>query len=360
MRLILQNVIITALTASALSTAISPATQTGLTDRTAMRVDSLLARFDEPGSPGVAVAVLSRGHVVYMRGHGLANLEYCVPITPETIFNVASVSKQVTAFSIVLLTQQGELDLDEDIRTYLPELPDFGEIVTLRHLIHHTSGLRGILNSLTIAGWQEGDVVTKKQITRMIRSQRELNYKPGDEYLYVNTGYVLIVEIVERVTGQPFDEWTKTHIFAPLDMNDTVFCSDFEQVIPNRAYSYHESERDGGTFKKSVSNINLVGPSGLYTTAADLVKWIQNFDDARVGGRCTIEQMHVRGTLNNGDTLSYAYGLIINEYRGLKRISHEGSIAGFRSCVARFPDQALAVIVLSNVASTDIGRLTNQ
>jgi CubicO group peptidase (beta-lactamase class C family) len=329
-------------------------------ETTATKVDSLLAMYDEPGSPGAAVAVVSQGRVVYMRGRGLANLEYGIPVTPETVFDAASLSKQFTAFAIVLLVQRGDLDLDEDIRTYIPDVPDFGEMITLRHLIHHTSGLRGTLNSLAMAGWKVGDVVSREQIMKMIRSQRELNYRPGDEYLYVNTGYLLMVEIVERVMGQAFDEWTKTHIFAPLGMNNTFFHADFEQVVPNRAYSYHESEEDSGAFKKSLNNIYFVGPSGLLTTVADLVKWVRNFDDARLGGRGAIEQMHERGVLNNGETLPYSYGQFISEYRGMDRISHEGSIAGFRTCIARFPDQALAIIVLSNAAFTRPGRLASR
>lgn len=326
----------------------------------ATKVDSLLVIYDDPGSPGAAVAVVSEGRVVYMRGHGMANLEYGIAITPETIFDVASVSKQVTAFAIVLLVQRGELDLDEDIHTYVPDLPDFGEIITLRHLIHHTSGLRGPLNSLAMAGWHAEDAITREHISKIIRSQRELNYKPGDKYLYVNTGYLLLVEIVERVTGQAFDEWTKTNIFSPLGMDDSFFHVDVGRVIPNRAYSYSESREESGAFEKNVNNLYFVGPSGLFTTVGDLVKWVRNFENASVGGLGAIDQMHVRGVLNNGDTLSYAYGQVISEYKGVKRVSHEGSIAGFRSCIARFPSQALAVIVLSNVATTKPDRLANQ
>ncbi|NIN72257.1 MAG: serine hydrolase [Gemmatimonadetes bacterium] len=310
------------------------------------RVDQLFAPWDAPGSPGAALAVARDGEIVYEQGYGLAQLEYEIPITPTTVFHVASVSKQFTAFAVAMLADQGKLSLDDDIRTHLPEVPDFGDTITIRHLIHHTSGLRDQWVLLAMAGWRLDDVITRDQIMRLVRRQRELNFTPGDEYLYCNTGYTLLAEIVERVTGQSFAEWTADNIFRPLGMTDTHFHDDHELVVPNRAYSY--ARRDNG-YRKAVLSYANVGATSLFTTVRDLVKWEKNLSDGKVGGPAVIEAMHRRGILNNGDTLSYAFGLGIGEYRGLRTVGHSGSDAGYRSYVTRFPEEDFIVVVLSNL-----------
>lgn len=311
------------------------------------RVDQLFAPWDVPGSPGAALAVVRDGEIVYEQGYGLAQLEYDIPITPKTIFHVASVSKQFTAFAITMLAEAGKLSLDDDIRVYLPEIADFGDTITIRHLIHHMSGLRDQWVLLAMAGWRLDDVITRDQIMRLVWRQRELNFKPGDEYLYCNTGYTLLAEIVERITGQSFAEWTAENIFQPLEMTSTHFHDDHQLVVPNRAYSY---ARQGGGYRKAVLSYANVGATSLFTTVEDLAKWETNLDDGRVGGPAVIQTMHTRGVLNSGDTLSYAFGLGIGEYRGVKTIGHSGADAGFRSYVVRFPEEDFAVVVLSNLA----------
>jgi CubicO group peptidase (beta-lactamase class C family) len=310
------------------------------------QVDQLFAPWNVPGSPGAALAVARGGAIVYEQGYGLAQLEYEVPITPTTVFHVASVSKQFTAFAVTMLADAGKLSLDDDIRIHLPEVPDFGDTITIRHLIHHTSGLRDQWVLLAIAGWRLDDVITRDQIMRLVRRQRELNFTPGDEILYCNTGYTLLAEIVERVTGQSFAEWTAQNIFQPLGMTDTHFHDDHQLVVPNRAYSY---ARRGGGYRKAVLSYANVGATSLFTTVEDLVRWEDNLDDGRVGGPAVIEAMHTRGILNDGDTLSYAFGLGIGEHRGLRTVGHSGGDAGFRSYVVRFPEEELAVVVLSNL-----------
>ncbi|NIM49537.1 MAG: serine hydrolase [Gemmatimonadales bacterium] len=313
------------------------------------KVDQLFAPVDRPGSPGAAVAIARDGAIVYKRGYGYAQLEYDIPITPSTVFHVASVSKQFTAFAITLLAEQGKLSLDDDIRTHLPDIPDFGQTITIRHLIHHTSGLRDQWNLLALAGWRLDDVITREHILRLIQHQRELNFDPGDEYLYSNTGYTLLAEIVARVTGQSFREWTAEHIFRPLGMTSTHFHDDHEMIVPNRAYSYSYN-RTGG-FRKSVLSYANVGATSLFTTVEDLAKWAHNLDEGRVGGGRVIDWMHTRGILNNGDTLGYAFGLGIGTYEGLKTVGHSGADAGFRSHLVRFPEHGFAIAVLSNLAS---------
>jgi CubicO group peptidase (beta-lactamase class C family) len=310
------------------------------------RVDQLFAPWDVPGSPGAAMAVARNGEIVYEQGYGLAQLEYEVPITPTTVFHVASVSKQFTAFAVTMLAEEGKLSLDDDIRIHLPEVPDFGDTITIRHLIHHTSGLRDQWVLLAMAGWRLDDVITRDQIMRLVRRQRELNFTPGAEYLYCNTGYTLLAEIVERVTGQSFAEWTAENIFQPLEMTDTHFHDDHQLVVPNRAYSY---ARRADGYRKAVLSYANVGATSLFTTVRDLVKWEENLGDGKVGGPAVIEAMHTRGILNDGDTLSYAFGLGIGEHRGLRTVGHSGGDAGFRSYAVRFPDEDFAVVVLSNL-----------
>jgi CubicO group peptidase (beta-lactamase class C family) len=322
------------------------------------KVDKLFAEWDKPDSPGAAVIVVKNGAVLYKRGYGIANLEYDIPITPATVFHVASVSKEFTAFAIVLLASQGKLSLDDDIHKYLPELPDYGKKITLRHLIHHTSGLRDQWELLGMAGWRLDDVITKQHILKVVSHQRELNFAPGDEFLYSNTGYTLLAVIVERVTGQSFRQFTQENIFKPLGMTTTHFHDDHEMIVKNRAYSYEAQA--GGGFKLSALNYANAGATSLFTTVEDLARWIHNFDDGKVGGKALIEQMYQTGTLNNGKPISYAFGLDVGTYGGLRRIEHSGGDAGYRSHVLWFPEEQFGVAVLSNLASFNPSELAQQ
>lgn len=318
-------------------------------------VDQLFKTWDKPDSPGAAVAVLKEGEVIYKKGYGYAQLEYDIPITPSTIFHVASVSKQFTAFAIDMLAGQGKLFLDDDIHTYLPEIPDFGKSITIRHLVHHTSGLRDQWELLAMAGWRLDDVITKEHILTAVKNQKELNFSPGDEYLYCNTGYTLLAEIVERVSGHAFPYWTKKNIFEPLGMSHTHFHDDHEMIVKNRAYSYVPDENGG--FKKKVLSYSNVGATSLFTTVEDLAKWANNFFEKSLGGSEVIAQMEQQGVLNSGEKIDYAFGLVIGEYKGLKTISHSGGDAGFRSHLLLFPDQRFAVAVLSNCGSMNPAQL---
>lgn len=319
------------------------------------QVDKLFSQWDKPDSPGASLAVIKKGEVIYKKGYGSANLEYDIPITPSTVFHVASVSKQFTAFSVAMLAQQGKLSLDDDIHKYLPEVPDFGKTITIQHLTHHISGMRDQWELLAVAGWRLDDVITKEHILKMVKNQKELNFEPGEQYLYCNTGFTLLAEIVSRVTGKSFREWTEKNIFEPLNMSDTQFYDDHERIVKNRAYSYVPVRDDG--FKKRRLNYANVGATSLFTTAEDMAKWVKNFDDGRVGGTDVIDQMHEQGVLNNGKRISYAFGLVIGEHKGLKTVSHSGGDAGYRSHVVRFPEQEFAVIVLSNLGSFNTSRI---
>ena len=312
------------------------------------QIDQLLIAWDNPQTPGAAIAVVRNGRIIFKKGYGSANLEYDIPVSPSTVFHIASVSKQFTAFSVLLLAREGKLSLDDDIRKYIPEIPDFGRVITLRQLAHHTSGLRDQWNLLAMAGWRLDDVITKEHILKLISKQQELNFNPNDEFLYCNTGFTLLAEVVARVSGKSFADFTKERIFDPLRMNNTLFYDDHEKIVRNRAYSFYEAV---GGYKKSVLSYANVGATSLFTTVEDLSLWAMNFENPVVGDAEIIKEMNRKGILNNGDTISYALGQDVDKYKGLKFISHGGGDAGYRTFLGRFPDQKFSVIVFSNLAS---------
>ena len=319
------------------------------------RVDKLFEKWDNPASPGAAVAVVRDGMVVYRAGFGSAQLEYGVPITPSTVFHVASVSKQFPAFAISMLEREGKLSVGDDIRKHLPWVPDFGETITIGHLLNHTSGLRDQWELLIMSGWRMEDVITQKDIIRLLKKQRELNFKPGERYMYSNTGFTLLSEIVAKVSGKPFVEWARDHMFLPLGMNHSHFHIDHQCIVKNRAYSYRQ-DRERGLVKSILSYAN-VGATSLFTTVEDMANWMRNYSEKRIGDDTLIAAMFQKGVLNNGEKINYGRGLGVGEYKGLKRISHGGADAGFRSTMVYFPAQRFGVVVLSNLAQFQPGNL---
>jgi CubicO group peptidase (beta-lactamase class C family) len=321
------------------------------------QVDRLFARWDRTVSPGSALAVMKDGRIIYKRGYGMADLDHDVTITPATVFHVASVSKQFTAAAVLLLEQDGKLSIDDDVRKYVPELPDFGLRITLRHLLHHTSGLRDQWDLLGLAGWRYSlDLITDEDVLALMARQKDLNFKPGERHLYCNTGYTLLAQVVKRVSGQSLRDFTTARIFAPLGMKSTHFRDDHAEIVKGIAYGYAPA---GNTFKLSVTNFDTVGATSLLTTAEDLALWDENFFNPRVGGRELIERMLDRGKLNDGTTLDYACGLSVGKYKGLNIVDHGGSDAGYRSDLLRFPDQHFSVACLSNTPN-DPGSLARQ
>jgi len=315
-------------------------------------INGLLDRWDNSNSPGCAVAIVKDGTVIYKHGYGMANLEYDVPITSSSVFHVASISKQFTAFSVLLLEDEGKLSLDDDIRLYLPELPDYGKKITIRHLIHHTSGIKDQWELLIAAGWRMDDVITQKHLLKVIKSQKDLNFNPGEKYLYSNSGYTLLAEIVEQVSGLPFTQFTRERIFDPLEMKNTHFHADNESLVKMRTYPFRPA---GKNFSKHDRlNFSTVGATSLFTSAEDFVKWDQNFYHAKVGGKNIIDKMHKTFTLNNGQKTNYACGLIIRNYKGEKAVSHTGGDAGYRGIYLRFPDHTFSIILFSNLGSFDL------
>ena len=324
---------------------------------TARRIDGLFERWDKPDSPGASLSVVRNGEIVYQKGYGSANLEYDVPIKADTVFHVASVSKQFTAMAIVLLEQDGKLSIDDDVRKYLAELPDYKQRITIRQLLQHTSGIRDQWQTLAIAGWRLDDVITQKQILRMLFRQKELNFEPETAHLYSNGGYTLLAEIVARVSGKPFPEFCDERIFKPLGMSRTHFHDDHRRIVRDRAASF---EPFGAGYRAAPLNYANVGATSLFTTAPDLARWLDNFRAPKVGDAKAIARLQEQAKLANGETIAYALGVSIGQYRGLRTVSHSGGDAGYRSHVVWFPEHQLGVAVLSNLGSFNPGGLANQ
>jgi CubicO group peptidase (beta-lactamase class C family) len=315
------------------------------------RVDRVFAAYDRPDSPGCAVGVIRDGAFVHLRGYGMANLEHGVPLRGDTVLDIGSTSKQFTAAAMVLLAQAGRLTLDDDVRKHVPELPDYGRPVTLRHLLTHTSGLRDYLGLMALAGWSFEDLSDDDDAVRLILRQKELNFEPGAERLYSNTGFFLLSVVARRAGGRTLRQLAGERIFGPLGMKDTHFHDDHAEIVPRRATGY--SPRKGGGFRIDMSNFEQTGDGSVFTTVQDLLQWDRNFYHGRVGGRALAEQLTTPGRLRDGQPFPYGLGLRVDRHRGLPRVSHAGSWAGYRAELMRFPDQRLSVVCLCNLSTTD-------
>lgn len=325
---------------------------------TAERVDQIFQRWSG-NTPGCAVGVAQQGKTVYTQGYGLANLEYGVRIKPDTVFESGSVAKQFTAGAVALLVQDGKLSLDDPLRKYVPEVPDFGTPILIRHLLTHTSGLRSQWPLLTLMGRPPGRAVhTVPEILEMVGFQRALNFRPGDEFLYNNTAFTLLTVLVERVAGKPFAEFSQERLFKPLGMTKTQWRDDFTKIVPGRATAYRMA--GNGEFRTNLSITNVIGNGGLLTTVGDMLLWNENLDNPRVGGRAWAELLQTPARLNDGTELDYALGLYVQRYRGVREISHGGSTAGYQTFLARFPDERLSVAVLCNTTGTSPGGYAHQ
>jgi CubicO group peptidase (beta-lactamase class C family) len=323
------------------------------------KVDAIFAAYDKPHSPGCELGVIRNGQLIYTRGYGLANLEYDIPISSHTVFYVGSVSKQFTAMNILLLAQQGKLSLDDPVRKYIPELPEYSHPIAVAELIHHTSGLRDYYGLMSLAGIDTDGVLTEDQALWFITHQKHLNFDPGDEYLYSNSGYFLEGIIVKRVTGKSLAEFARENIFEPLGMNNTHYHNDHTMIVPQRASGY--APKSGGNgFRLSTSYSELIGAGGVMTTIEDLLLWDQNFYSGKVGGVDLLRQMTKTATLNSGEKLTYASGLEVDSYRGLPRVSHGGAFAGYRAELMRFPEQHFSVGCLCNLATTNPTQLATR
>lgn len=330
-----------------LSTPVATLAQTGFGDFSD-RVDLVFAEWDNDDSPGCAVGVIGDGEFLYKRGYGMADLETGTPIATDGVFYMASVSKQFVAASLALLALDGAISMDDDVRRYIPELPDYGHTITLRHLVTHTSGIRDYLELMGMAGMPFGDVYVPQQILQLIVNQEALNFVPGERYSYSNSAYFLIPLIIERVTGKTFRDFANERIFTPLEMTSTGFHDDHTRPVPNRVFSYGTNDEDE-IVRTFLDNFDQVGSGGLLSTVDDMIKWDRNFYDPVVGGNALIEMTTTRGIFNSGDTSNYAFGLQIQEYKGERTVSHTGSMMGFKTAILRFPEQRFTVVALCNL-----------
>jgi CubicO group peptidase (beta-lactamase class C family) len=315
------------------------------------KVDAIFARFQRPDSPGCAVAASLDDEPVISRAYGMADLEHDVPLTPETIFEPGSVSKQFTAAAVLLLAGQGKLSLEDSVRKYVPELPAVYAPVTIRHMLNHTAGLRDWGSIGAIAGWPRTTrVYTTALLLDILSRQQSLNYPPGAAYSYSNSGYNLAAIIVSRVAGKSLAQFTNDEIFQPLGMNATSWREDFRKVVKGRAIAYQQT---GGVSRQLMPFEDVHGQGGLLTTVGDLLRWNSNFASARVGGREFVNQQTVRGKLTNGQEIAYAAGLNVLTYRGLHEVSHSGTTAAYNGWLGRYPDQKLSVAVLCNTSAAN-------
>lgn len=322
------------------------------------RVDRVFAAYDRTDSPGCTLGVYRDGRTEYARGYGMANLELGVALSPQSVFDIGSTSKQFTATSVLLLARQGKLSLDDDIRKYIPELPNYGKTITIRHILTHTSGLRDYLTLWNLAGVDDADLTTDEDALALIVRQREPNFAPGDQWLYSNSGFFLASVIVKRVSGQSLPQFAEQNIFRPLGMTHTRFNDDHMAVIPNRATGY--APLPEGRFATAMSNFEQTGDGAVQTSIEDLLRWDENFYHPIVGDEQMLATMQTNAVLNDGKKQTYALGLMVDTYRGLRTVSHGGSWAGYRAELLRFPDQHLSVAALCNLATTNPSQLARR
>lgn len=331
----------------------APANGQSLTADQLQRIDSLFAPFDGTHRPGCALGVGLAGTPVYLRGYGMADLEQGTRITPQSIFHVASVSKQFAAIAVAALAREGRLSLDDDVRTFIPTLPADHPRYTVRQLMYHTAGVRDHWELLGNAGWRyPADLFTNQDVLDILSRQKALNFTPGDEYLYSNGGYTLLAYIAERVSGKSLRALSEERIFAPLGMTRTHVHDDHAMLVPGRTSAY-QGAADG--WRVSTPTFDTHGATSLFTTVEDLLKWQHNFETGAVLGASVLEEAQASGTLNDGRSIDYGYGIALGSYRGTPTVGHGGADAGYRADIVRFPAHRLAIAVVCNFSSANPG-----
>ena len=326
--------------------------------RTQARVDAVFADYASPAGPGCSVGVIRDGRLVQATGYGAANLDHGIPNGPATVFRSGSVSKQFTAAAIALLAIRGDLDMDSPVQRHIPEFPDYPDPPTIRHLVHHTSGVRDYIVLMALAGNRDEDFYTNQEVLDAINRQREFNFTPGSEFLYSNAGYFLLGEIVARISGTSLREFARDNFFEPLGMSHTHFHDDHNEIVPNRAIGYAPlgdgaGDSDGDSFRIHVTTLDMVGDGGIFTSVEDWVAWDRNLGEGTVGGPEWVALMHTRGVLNSGDTIPYAYGIAHGEHRGLATVGHGGAWVGYRAGMSRYPETGHSFVALCNRSQID-------
>ncbi|MFH1764777.1 MAG: serine hydrolase domain-containing protein, partial [Gemmatimonadota bacterium] len=322
-----------------------------LTPAEGRRIDSIFRQLDNTRSPGCALGVIEEGALPFARGYGMANLEHGIAINARTIFRTGSVSKQFTAGTVVLLAGEGAFSLDDDIRIHFPELPEYEAPIRVRHLLHHTSGLRDYLELMAMRGVGDEATYSEDDVVALLARQKALNFPPGSEFLYSNSGYVLLSRLVERTTGQTLREQAERLLFWPLGMKSTHYHDDHHEIVPGRATGYGLGPQ--GRFVVDQTTLDIVGDGGVFTSVEEVSRWMANFWALDVGGEAWLSQLEGRGVLTTGDTVDYALGLRHGTQRGLPYVGHGGAFVGYRAATLRYPGEDLAVVVLCNYGLTD-------
>jgi CubicO group peptidase (beta-lactamase class C family) len=329
------------------------------TDIAPRQIDELFAAYNKPQSPGCSVGVIRDGAFIFQKSYGEASLELNVPLTSESVFYMASVSKQFTAATVVLAAEQGLLSLDDDVRKYIPELPDYGTRITLRQMLHQTSGFRDFLDLTDLSGRSMSALSSPDDVLALIARQKGLNNVPGQEFVYSNSNYFLLGVVVKRATGKSLSEFAATNIFQPLGMKHTFFYDDNGMVVPNRVAAYDPGKNGKFAVDWSTS-YDIVGGGGLMSNVDDLLLWDRAFYSKKLGKGTLMLELETHGILNNGQQINYGMGLWLSQYRGLKIVEHSGGTFGYRTELLRFPDQRFSVIALCNVANADVEGLARR
>ncbi|MDN5287140.1 MAG: hypothetical protein JWR38_3414 [Mucilaginibacter sp.] len=335
-----------------ITTVINTANAQALSDSMINKIDQLFKKWDKPNTPGCVVGIVRNDSLIYSKGYGLANLENNIANTPQSIYYMASISKQFTAYAITLLARQGKLKIDDDIHQYLPWMADFGKKITIRNLLNHTSGIRDDINLMAILGIGPDGMLTQTQALKILKGQRTLNFPPGEMFSYSNSNYVLLAEIVKVASSQNFRSFTNDAIFKPLGMTNTRFIDDNREVVKNRVPSYNKTGPN--TFKNNYQNIYTLGDGGLFTNLTDMAHWIMNFYNPKAGDAKDIIQLTEKGKLNSGKEISYARGINVDSARGWKIFAHNGALAAYNTMVAIYPDLKTGFIVFGNGGDNEI------
>ncbi|HTS34622.1 MAG TPA: serine hydrolase domain-containing protein [Candidatus Solibacter sp.] len=327
------------------------------------KIDEVFAAYSQH-TPGCSVGVIRDGNFIFRKSYGEASLELSVPLTTDSIFYMASVSKQFTAASIVLAAEQGSLSLDDNVRKYIPELPDYSRPITLRQMLHHTSGLRDFLALTYLSGRDTSALSSAQSVLQLITRQKGLNNPPGEEFVYSNSNYFLLGVVIKRATGKSLAEFARANIFEPLGMAHTFFYDDNTTVIPYRAAAYDAGKDDPGKERQFLVDwstlYDIVGGGGLMSSVNDLILWDRNFYSNKLGKGKLVRELETPGMLNNGHRINYGLGLWLGEYRGLRTVEHSGGTFGYRTELLRFPEQRFSVITLCNVENADVEGLARK
>jgi CubicO group peptidase (beta-lactamase class C family) len=321
-------------------------------------IEIVFKEWNKTDVPGCALGIIREGKLIYAKGYGMANMEYDIPNSASTVFRIASTSKQFTAACIVLLAEKDKLNLNDNLKSLFPDFPEYAEKITIRHLLNHTSGIRDYLQISYLKGLGDDDFYVDDNIMEWLVNQTDLNFAPGEEYLYSNSGYWLLGQIVKKVAGMNMAEFAKKEIFEPLEMDNTHFHNDHTRIVKNRASGYVPGNNE--TYKISMTALDMIGDGGIFTTINDIKKWDDAYYESDVLSREFWSVMTQQGILNNGEVIDYASGLMISKYKGLKTVRHGGAFVGFRAELLRFPEQKLSIAIFANRGDANPSRMANQ